>query len=95
MQISSKKCLASGVPQGGVLSPLIFVLYVSDLEEWLEWSSATTFADDSTTVVADADESKMKEKMEQDTNNVLNFMASNGLVANPTKTSLYQQRPIS
>ena len=41
--------LASGVPQGDVLSPLIFVLYVSDLEAWLKWSSAKTFADDTIT----------------------------------------------
>ena len=29
--------LKSGVPLGGVLSPLIFVLFVSDLELWLKW----------------------------------------------------------
>ena len=41
----------SGVPQGGVLSPLMFVLYVSDLDEWLAWSTATTYADNTTTGV--------------------------------------------
>ena len=51
--ISTKKNLTSGVPQGGVLSPLIFVLYVSDLEEWFEFASATTYADDTTTGVSE------------------------------------------
>ena len=51
--ISSKKDLESGVPQGGILSPLIFVTYVSDLDAWLKWSTATTYADDTTTGVAD------------------------------------------
>ena len=53
--ISTKKDLVFGVPQGEVFSPLIFVLYVSDLEEWLDWSSATTYADDTTTGVSDKD----------------------------------------
>ena len=42
LKISNKISLTSGVPQGGVLSPLVFVLYVSGLEDWLEWSSAIT-----------------------------------------------------
>ena len=33
--ISNSINLESGVPQGGVLSPVVFVLYVSDLEDWL------------------------------------------------------------
>ena len=86
--ISSKKNLASGVAQGGVLSPLIFVLYVSDLDEWLEWSSAITYADDTTTGVSDEDIKVVKRRLESDAKNVLRFMASNGLVAYPKKTTL-------
>ena len=33
--ISKSVNLESGVPQGRILSPLIFVLYLSDLEDWL------------------------------------------------------------
>ena len=47
--ISSSRSVSTGVPQGGVLSPLVFVLFVADLEEWLEHSSAPTYADDTTT----------------------------------------------
>ena len=49
LKVSNEISLVSGIPQGGVLSPLVFVLYVSDLEDWLECSSAITYADDSTT----------------------------------------------
>ena len=38
--ISSKLNLTSGVPQGGILSPLVFVLYVSDLCMWLKESES-------------------------------------------------------
>ena len=73
---------------GGVLSPLVFVLYVSDLEEWLDWSSATTYADDTTTGVSDKDILEVTREMELDALNVLKCMATNGLVANPSKTSM-------
>ena len=32
-QISSPRLVPMGVPQGGVLSPLVFVLFVSDLQD--------------------------------------------------------------
>ena len=41
--------VSSGVPQGGKLSPLIYIIYVADLELWLEYASAITYADDTST----------------------------------------------
>ena len=37
-KLSAKVNLSSGVPQGGNFSPLAFVIYVSDLEDWLEFA---------------------------------------------------------
>ena len=34
--------LESGVRQGGILSPLIYKVYVADLELWLQFASAIT-----------------------------------------------------
>ena len=70
------------------MSPLIFVLYVSDLEDWLEFSKAFTYADDTSSSLSGKDLQEIIRKMEIDAVNVLKFMASNGLVANPTKTTL-------
>ena len=44
--------LSSGVPQGGNFSPLAFVIYVSDLEDWLQFAKALTYADDAITSVS-------------------------------------------
>ena len=38
--------LTSGVPQGGILSPILFVIYRADIELWLKYSVAFTYADD-------------------------------------------------
>ena len=49
--LSSKSLLCSGVPQGGILSPIIFVIYGADMEQWLKRSSAFTYADDTSSSV--------------------------------------------
>ena len=87
-KVSISKNLKSGVPQGGILSPLLYILYVADLEEWLVHSKASTYADDTKTGVSGTNLDEIKKKLEEDGDNVLRYMASNGLVANPKKTSL-------
>ena len=84
--LSSPVDLASGVPQGGILSPIIFTLYTADLELWLTTSRAFNFADDTTTDNKSKDKNEVRSRLEVDAINVLSFMASNGLVANQSKT---------
>ena len=83
---SKTENLQSGVPQGGILSPVIFIIYGADFEKWLKHATAFAYADDSTTSVSDKDFEEIKRKLQEDAENVLQFMASNGLVANPSKT---------
>ena len=44
--LSSWKEVQSGVPQGSVLAPLLFILYVSDMQETLKDVNVLKFADD-------------------------------------------------
>ena len=85
--VSSSRPVPTGVLQRGVLSPLVFVLFVADLEEWLEHSSAPTYADYTTTGTPGWSVKETIELMEIDAENVLRLMASNVLVANSNKTS--------
>ena len=73
---------------GGILSPLVFVIYVSDLSRWLKHSVVGTYADDTQSSVSGNLISEIKRKLEEDGNQVLKFMASNRLIANPKKTAL-------
>ena len=61
--------------------------YVADLQLWLKHSRVTTYADDTKTCVSHRILAKVIEMLEEDAKNVLIFMASNGLVANPKKTA--------
>ena len=71
-----------------MLSPLIFVLFVSDLQDWLIHSSAPTYADITITGTSSTNVTETIKLMEEDANLVLKYMASNGLVANAKKTSV-------
>ena len=84
--ISESVKLISGVPQGGILSPIIFIIYGADMEEWVKESCIFNYADDTESSCKDKDEQVVMRKLEEDATNILEFMASNGLVANPTKT---------
>ena len=65
----------------------MFILFVSDLQDWLKFSTAPTYADDTTTGTSSTTVEETIRLMEIDAESVLRYMASNGLVANANKTS--------
>ena len=46
-QLSSKKTIICGVPQGSIIGPLLFLLYINDLPECLRSTTPCIYADDS------------------------------------------------
>ena len=81
------------MPQGGVLSPLLFILYIFNIHYWLEFVNAMGYADDTGTHTSRKDVEEILHKLERDAHNILCFMASNRLVANPSKTELMMILP--
>ena len=44
--ISRTLIIARGSPQGSVLSPVLFIIFISDIDDWTKFAKMTGFADD-------------------------------------------------
>ena len=75
-----------GSPQGSVLSPLLFLIMVADLPEWVSSAMTLSYADDTTCYCIDKDKDKVRKHLERSAVEVLTFMRAALLSANPTKT---------
>ena len=84
--ISGTASSSRGCPQGCLLSPLLFLIYIADMKLWMEKSTLCGYADDTSTSFGSSDEKEVINVLEKDAKNLLMFMASNSLAANPKKT---------
>ena len=87
--ISGTASSSRGCPQGCLLSPLLFLIYIADMKLWMEKSTLCGYADDTSTSFGSSDEKEVINVLEKDAKNLLMFMASNSLAANPKKPASF------
>lgn len=77
-----------GVPQGSVLGPLLFLVFVNDLTNLQIGGSFTIFADDTTMLWSDVNSLDMLSTLNRDLLRVKEWFDSNKLTLNISKTSV-------
>ena len=79
--------LETGSPQGSILSPILFLTLISDIEEWVSGVSVICYADDTSIFAVAPTKEGVRRLLSQGAEDVLKFMAAMRLVANPAKTN--------
>ena len=80
--------IKSGVPQGSVLGPLLFLLYINNIQYCSKLVSIILFADDTNILYSDTSLKTLNEILQIEINKIANWLNDNKLSLNSTKTKL-------
>ena len=90
---SSKEILLSGVPQGSVLGPLLFLIYVNDICNSCNELKFYLFADDTNLLYADKNLKSLESKVNNELSKVYTWLTANKLSLNIKKYNFVIFRP--
>ena len=84
--VSSEKLIECGVPQGSILGPLFFLLYINDLPQCLYKTKPRLFADDTNLTASGDSITDLEAAVNSDLKNLRKWLIANKLRLNVAKT---------
>jgi ribonuclease P/MRP protein subunit RPP40 len=85
-KLSEKLPITTGVPQGSILGPLFFILFINDLPMSITESETDMYADDSSMTAVAKTVPELNDKLDTDMDNVDGWCGENGMAPNVPKT---------
>ena len=86
--LSTASTVTCGVPQGSILSPLLFLMYINDLPNCLRVAAPRMFADDTSITLSAKTVADLKLAVTSELNNLTCWLRANKLSLNVAKTEL-------
>ena len=77
--------LKKGVPQGSILGPLLFNIFINDMFYFIKQTSLYNFADDNSLLYTGSSLEDVISNLQHDSNICLTWYQENGMAANPSK----------
>ena len=85
---SSWKELKYGIPQGTILGPLLFNIFINDIFYFINETKIANYADDTTIYTIDDNITNLLKLLETETTVVLNWFRKNEMKSNDDKCHL-------
>lgn len=84
--LSEERHVDVGVPQGSVLGPLLFVIFVNEMPEYVKRGNVVMFADDTSVVVSAGTPAELKTSVNEAIRQFKYWCSSNNLILNLDKS---------
>ena len=91
--ISDKQEVTHGVPQGSILGPLLFMIYMNDLKDVVEYCNMVSYADDTTIYYTSKHPSNIQVAINSDIKRLEKWFTENKMKLNVSKTEFMIIQP--